>query len=163
MIFSKFAQFWNGHEVNCRLELWSWREESQGKGSLVTWVSFPSGNDILGCHRLSFFFLLNLYPLGRSRGFSLNSLCSGQYTGGMRLHQWIPAEHFCTRGHRASCAERGLHWWGWLQIWSDQNQVGAGGLSGQRWNKGQWKKSTREGIINHYIGNTKDADIGHWA
>lgn len=22
------------------------------------------------------------------------------------------------------------------------------------------KKSTREGIINHYIGNTKDADIG---
>lgn len=66
-----------------------------------------------------------------SRDISLHSVRRGQHTGGLRLHQRLSTEHLRPRGHRAGHAERCVHRWRRLQVWSDQNQVGSGGFSGQ--------------------------------
>lgn len=89
-----------------------------------------------------------LYPSVWSRGFSLHSFCSGQHTGGLRLHQRVPTKHFCPRGHRAGRAERSVHWRRRLQVRSDQDEVSAGGLSGQRWDQGERKDTAiQEGEV----------------
>ena len=120
------------HEVDKRCATEMMWGESQGELQPCESSLLPEFNVMI--HSVT---VIISFPLGRSRGFSLHSVCSGKYTGGLRLHQRLPAEHFCTRRRRAGRAERGVHRRRWLQIGSDQDQVCAGGLSCQRRYQGE--------------------------
>lgn len=71
------------------------------------------------------------------RSISIHLVCSGQYSGGLCLHQRLPSEHFCTRRYRTGRSERGLHRRRRLQIRSDQAEIRSGGFPSQCRNQGK--------------------------
>ena len=73
----------------------------------------------------------------RRGGVPLHAVRRGQHPGGLRLHQRRPPEHLRPRGGGAGGAKGGLHRRGRLQVGTDQDQVGAGGLPGQRRHQGE--------------------------
>lgn len=71
-------------------------------------------------------------------GVALHSLRCGQHLGGLRLPQWVPAEHAGAWGARAGPAATRLRGWRRLQVRPDQGQVRARGLPYWLWPQGVW-------------------------